>query len=51
LRAKLFDLGAVRSETLDPAGGWTLEVQLTAQRWQELQRKEDLPQNSIRQKV
>jgi GTP-binding protein HflX len=51
LRAKLFDWHAVRSETLDAAGGWTLEVELTAQRWQELRNKEGLPESSIPQKV
>ena len=43
VRAKLFDWHAVRSETPDESGGWTLDVELTAQRWQELRRKEGLP--------
>ena len=51
LRAKLFDWRAVRSETLDEAGVWTLDVELTAQRWQELRRTEGLPADSIRRKV
>jgi GTP-binding protein HflX len=51
LRAKLFDWRAVRHETEEPDGGWTLEVELTAQRWHELQTTEGLPQSSIRQKV
>jgi len=51
LRAKLFGWHAVRSETVDADGNSTLEVELTAQRWQELRGKEGLPANSIRQKV
>jgi GTP-binding protein HflX len=43
LRAKLFDWHAVRRETPDENGGWTLDVELTAQRWQELRHKEGLP--------
>lgn len=37
VRAKLFDWRAVRAEEPDPAGGWTLTVELTAQRWKFLQ--------------
>jgi GTPase len=51
LRAKLFGWHAVRSETVDAEGNSTLEVELTAQRWQELRSKEGLPADSIRQKV
>jgi GTP-binding protein HflX len=51
LRAKLFGWHAVRSETVDEDGVSTLEVELTAQRWQELRSKEGLPAGSIRQKV
>jgi len=51
LRAKLFDWHAVRSETVDAEGVSTLEVELTAQRWQELRGKEGLPAGCIRQKV
>jgi GTP-binding protein HflX len=51
LRAKLFEWHAVRGETLDAAGGWTLAVDLTAQRWRQLREKEGLPADSIRQKV
>ena len=40
----------VSSETIDADGVSTLEVDLTAQRWQEL-RSEGLPATSIRQKV
>jgi hypothetical protein len=50
VRAKLFGWHAVRSETIDADGVSTLEVDLTAQRWQEL-RNEGLPASSIRQKV
>jgi GTP-binding protein HflX len=50
VRAKLFGWHAVRSETIDADGVSTLEVDLTAQRWQEL-RSEGLPATSIRQKV
>lgn len=42
IRAKLFDWQAVRAEESDPAGGWTLTVELTAQRWKELCRREGL---------
>src|SRR5690606_23817681 len=42
LRAKLFDLQAVRNEQPEPSGGWTIDVELTARRWQELARSEDL---------
>jgi GTP-binding protein HflX len=51
LRAKLFGWHAVRRETVDAEGNSTLEVELTAQRWQELRSKEGLPAGSIRQKV
>jgi GTP-binding protein HflX len=51
LRAKLFGWHAVRSETVDEEGNSTLEVELTAQRWQELRSKEGLPAGCIRQKV
>jgi GTPase len=51
LRAKLFDWHAVRGETLDADGVWTLDVELTARRWQELRSDAGLPVGSIRQKV
>jgi GTPase len=51
LRAKLFGWHAVRSETVDAEGNSTLEVELTAQRWQELRSMEGLPAGAIRQKV
>ena len=51
VRAKLFEWRAVRSELPEENGGWTIDVELTAQRWQELKRREGLPDTSIRQKV
>jgi GTP-binding protein HflX len=48
LRAKLFDWRAVRSERPDAAGGWTLEVELTARRWRELRASEGLSESSVR---
>ena len=39
VRAKLFDWHAVRSETVNADGSYTLEVDLTAQRWQELRQQ------------
>jgi GTPase len=51
VRAKLFAWHAVRSETVNADGSYTLEVDLTAQRWQDLRHKEGLPANSIRQRV
>lgn len=38
IRAKLYDWRAVRAEAAEPAGGWTLTVELTAHRWNELRR-------------
>ncbi|MFB3088069.1 MAG: ribosome rescue GTPase HflX [Acidiferrobacterales bacterium] len=42
LRARLFELRAVRAERVHASGGWTLEVELTTKRWQELCMQEDL---------
>ncbi len=42
IRAKLYDWQAVRGETPEPAGGWTLTVELSAQRWNELRRGDGL---------
>ena len=50
VRAKLFEWHAVRRETIDADGVSTLEVDLTAHRWQEL-RNQGLPADCIRQKV
>ncbi len=51
IRAKLFDWHAVRGETPDPAGGWTLDVELTASRWRELCSNEGLSQDETTQTV
>jgi len=51
LRAKLFGWHAVRSETVDARGVSTLEVELTARRWQELRSDFALPGGAIREKV
>jgi GTP-binding protein HflX len=51
LRARLFDWHAVRAETLEDDGGYTLAVDLTAQRWRQLREEEGLSADSIRQKV
>ena len=51
LRAKLFDWHAVRSETVDAHGVSTLEVELTARRWQELRSSLGVEADSIREKV
>ena len=51
VRAKLFDWRAVRGETLDAAGGWTLDVELTARRWRELCAQEGLSEDIVQQEV
>jgi GTP-binding protein HflX len=51
LRARLFDWHAVRSETVEEDGGYTLAVDLPAQRWRQLREEEGLSADSIRQKV
>ena len=40
LRARLFELRAVRGERLREAGGWTLDISLTSRRWRELCHRE-----------
>ena len=40
LRARLFELRAVRAERLREAGGWTLDISLTSKRWRELCHRE-----------
>lgn len=40
LRARLFELRAVRGERPRETGGWTLDVSLTAKRWRELCHRE-----------
>jgi len=42
---------AVRSETVEDDGGYTLAVDLPAQRWRQLREEEGLSADSIRQKV
>jgi GTP-binding protein HflX len=42
LRSRLFDLRAVRAERAHESGGWTLDVELTTNRWQELRMQEGL---------
>jgi GTP-binding protein HflX len=51
VRAKLFGWHAVRGETVEDDGGYTLAVDLPAQRWQQLRDEEGLSADSIRQKV
>ena len=51
LRARLFDWHAVRGETAEMDGGYTLAVDLPAQRWRQLRDEEGLSADSIRQKV
>ena len=40
LRARLFELRAVRGERLRETGGWTLDISLTSKRWRELCHRE-----------
>ena len=40
LRARLFELRAVRGERLREAGGWTLDISLSSKRWRELCHRE-----------
>ena len=40
LRARLFELRAVRGERLREAGGWTLDISLTSKRWREFCHRE-----------
>ncbi len=51
LRARLFDWRVVRAETVEEDGGYTLAVDLPAQRWRQLREEEGLSADSIRQKV
>ncbi len=51
LRAKLFDLRAVRAERALESGGWTLDVELTTTRWKELCVQEGLSDDSFQQEV
>ena len=51
VRAKLFEWHAVRGETADPDGGWTLAVELPAQRWRQLREQEGLAAAGIERKT
>jgi hypothetical protein len=51
LRSKLFDWHAVRGEEPDPAGGWTLDIELTAARWKDLCRHEGLSEADVSHKT
>ena len=51
IRAKLFDWHAVRHEELNPSGGWTIDVELSARRWRELCQAEGLSSDNVRQKA
>ncbi len=51
LRARLFDLRAVTAERVNEAGGWTLDVELTARRWRQLCAQEGLTEDSLLQEV
>jgi len=51
LRARLFDLRAVRAEYAHESGGWTLDVELTTNRWNELCTQEGLSDDSFQREV
>ena len=51
LRSRLFDLRAVRAERANESGGWTLDVELTTNRWQELCMQEGLSDDSFQREV
>ena len=51
LRARLFDLRAVRAERAHESGGWTLEVELTTSQWQELCMQEDLADECFQREI
>ncbi len=51
LRARLFDLRAVRRECACESGGWVLDVELTTNRWDELRKQEELLGNNFQQEV
>ncbi len=51
VRAKLFEWHAVRGETADPDGGWTLAVELPAQRWRQLRDQEGLAAEGTERKT
>ena len=47
IRARLFELRAVRGERIREAGGWTLDIALTSKRWRELCNREGLSGESF----
>ncbi|HEY5624842.1 MAG TPA: ribosome rescue GTPase HflX [Gammaproteobacteria bacterium] len=51
VRARLFALRAVRAERIDEYGRWTLDVELTTNRWKELCNQEGLSDDSFQQEV
>ncbi len=51
LRARLFDLRAVRGERVHELGGWFLDVELTANRWKELCIQEGLSDDSFQREI
>jgi len=51
LRARLFDLRAVRGERVHELGGWSLDVELTANRWKELCIQEGLSDDSLQREI
>ncbi len=51
LRARLFDLQAVRAERVHESGGWILEVELTTNRWQELCMQEGLSDECLQREM
>ena len=51
LRARLFRLRAVRAERAHDSGGWTLDVELSMNRWQELCVQEGLSDDSFQREV
>jgi GTP-binding protein HflX len=51
VRAKLFEWHAVRGEKLGADGGWTLAVELPAQRWRQLREQEGLAAEGTERKT
>ncbi len=51
LRSRLFDLRAVRAERAHESGRWTMDVELTTNRWQELRMQEGLSDDNFQRKM
>ncbi len=51
LRARLFELRAVRAERVHESGGWSLDVELTTKRWQVLCVQEGLSDDIFQREV